>query len=232
MSTSMCYIGYLTNDNDCHSTVFTNKTNLFNLEDFTSDDLLLLEYRVPNFKKESKGSICGHHKCKFLNYYESMQRKCCEPLQKHGAKSGNLRKVSLQMSNDFQKISNVIIIPGQKLCPTYYEEVRKQIKSLTEETEATRMIEVISDEVSERKTRSNIARTVESEVFASVSNIELSEESDTPKSNSTPGSVYLTESQEIENKCKGLKRILDVFDLPLPKRQKISEDQLKKKLLQ
>lgn len=73
MSDSQCYIGSLIDD-ECHLKSLSKKTCLHNLKDLPSDNLILLEYRVQTFTKESQGFICDHHKVKYLDYYSSLQR--------------------------------------------------------------------------------------------------------------------------------------------------------------
>lgn len=49
-----------------------------------------------------------------------------------------------------------------------------------------------------------------------------------PSIESSSGSVVYTESQEKKKKQKKLKRMLEFFDLLPPKRQKLTEDRVKK----
>ena len=61
---NVCDVGFITNS-ECHISTFTNDISLYQLDTLASEEIALLKYRIENFHSISKGTICGHHKCKF-----------------------------------------------------------------------------------------------------------------------------------------------------------------------
>lgn len=80
-----CAVRLLT-DSECHKQTFSNSQFFYYLKDLKSEDILFIKYLLSHYQFDDKileKKICNFHKLQFVDYYCSLQCKCCDPFQKH-----------------------------------------------------------------------------------------------------------------------------------------------------
>ena len=79
----------------------------------TKDEKELLLLRTGHSVTE----VCSHHRAAYIQYYSWKQKKCCDPLGHHPNKAmtRSLRVITAAMI-DTWNITNLKLVPGQKLC--------------------------------------------------------------------------------------------------------------------
>lgn len=71
---------------ECHKNTWCKRSGLLNISSFDKTTLDLLECRTGLFSIET-GTICFHHEKEYLSRYESLQKYCCDPFNKHTQKN-------------------------------------------------------------------------------------------------------------------------------------------------
>lgn len=66
---------------ECHLKTFSHKQLLHKLDKLEEENVTLLKFRL-NIQFPPNGSICEHHKLKYLDYFTLLQKKCCDPFKK------------------------------------------------------------------------------------------------------------------------------------------------------
>jgi len=101
----------------CHSLFYCKKFGLKSICDLSADEKLLLTRRL-GINLMDNDKICFHHEAMYLEKYETMQNKCCNPFgtYRHFVKTG-LLKVDLEMADKLNRLAKVNAKPGQKICP-------------------------------------------------------------------------------------------------------------------
>ena len=91
-----CSIGQGTGE-ECHLLSYKKKAGFRNMDEMTGNEKELLSIRSDvsiNFLR----SVCLHHFETYLVIYESLQRRCCDPFNKHAAKNAEERKKRRKLS--------------------------------------------------------------------------------------------------------------------------------------
>lgn len=114
----ICTVGTLLNSS-CENTSLTKNRDIYVISDeLSKEDVELLSWRTNNQYCE-KDTICSHHLCYFLKYFQKNQKACCDPFQRHSVpltKKNNLRVITLQKAKDVKENKNIILVPGKLLC--------------------------------------------------------------------------------------------------------------------
>lgn len=110
-----CAIGKKLSSKCHHGAFYLKNTGLDSMHTLPDDQRLLITLRS-EVKLTDDDQICLHHKAKYLDMYEMVQKVCCNPFEKknHVVKSG-LSKVDLAMSENFRKVAKRNVKPGQKI---------------------------------------------------------------------------------------------------------------------
>lgn len=67
--------------------------------------------------KYPNGSICHHHKNKYLEYFSRNFTKCCDPYKRHlKTVKEKLTIIDLRLVGNCLKNNSINLIPGDKLC--------------------------------------------------------------------------------------------------------------------
>lgn len=114
MESTACDVGKITST-ECHKTSYIKNKGIVNVSsDLSEEDKILLKLRTG--ATEELHTICFHHRSVYLKKFESLQRKCCDPLRKHKKPVRNtLRVVNLHQHNDLL-LKGLKVKPGEKLC--------------------------------------------------------------------------------------------------------------------
>lgn len=114
----ICTVGNLL-DSSCKNFTLTREKNVYIIfETLTKQDLELLTWRTNGHYIEND-TICSHHLCYFLKYFEKNQKVCCDPLHKHAVhlpKKSDLRVITLQKAKDAKINQDITLVPGKLLC--------------------------------------------------------------------------------------------------------------------
>lgn len=84
---SSCSVGlHLSDEQSCHSHTYSRKTGLKNFSEISEKDRTLLMLRC-NFAESEQivasSTICLHHECVWILYYDRLQKFCCNPYNIH-----------------------------------------------------------------------------------------------------------------------------------------------------
>ena len=113
-----CSVGELFSSS-CESTAYTkNREVVLVSENLSSEQQELLKWRT-NLELGELSTICSHHICLFITYFESNQKACCDPFKRHSVSitnKKNLRKISLEKAKSVKESKNLHLIPGKLLC--------------------------------------------------------------------------------------------------------------------
>lgn len=190
-----CNIGLVT-DSECHKTTFSNTQCFHYFKDLKEEDILLLKYRLSNYQLSDqmiKEKICDFHKLKFLDYYTSVKRKCCDPFNRHKKSiTAHLRIISLETCQQFQNVlsdKSISLIPGEKICKVCDETLQKMYQAYLESV----------PQIDPQNNTGEVQEFLSSQEFSSYSGNSFD-------------SVYKTKSQEI-NAIKNLLNILEIDPL-------------------
>lgn len=116
-----CCVGVLL-DTECHEKAYlSQKQDILSVHSLTNEERDLLNIRVAADKGVEclLENVCIFHKYYYIDRYPSLQKKCCDPFQKHkkAIKNASLRQITLDYYfNVKSKITDLKIIPGKKLC--------------------------------------------------------------------------------------------------------------------
>ncbi len=138
LSVQSCLVGKLTKT-ECHKKTFSNLEQMYNIEDLSNDEKLLLKYRVDELRDTTMGSICHHHLKSCTTYYSLNKKYCCDPLKIHKMKiQSSLRIIDLNTAQDSLKYILLKLIPGDKYCKTcqqkissYIEKAKREVRSIS-----------------------------------------------------------------------------------------------------
>ena len=149
-----CYIGKCLDD-CCKYDSHTKSEEIYDFQELSEEDQLLLECRVPNI---SVKNICSYHKSRYLKYYSSYQTSCCDPYNKHEKKrTNNLKSITLQLHLDYKQVTKQNIVPGKKVCGTCYNELLIITKPVRDERDATHSVSLITLKPSESESDTPIS---------------------------------------------------------------------------
>lgn len=110
-----CNIGLLAKT-ECHLSSYTQKKCIHKLESVPEEDTSLLKFRIDDYHRVSKGTICEHHKKLYLDYFSSFKYKCCDPFKKHKKNiNTNLRILKLEICKSALEILLLKLAPGDKV---------------------------------------------------------------------------------------------------------------------
>lgn len=221
MDNCRCYIGFIKQE-ECHKSVYKDKPGLCCLDSLSGIDLKTLELRLEHSLLDRSLFICNYHYSFYLRYYSNRQDKCCNPFNQHETiRKRSLIQLSLNMVEEFSKFSssNIVLIPGQKLCP----ECWKIVSSVIIPAKKTELESAVPMETTAQPMEA-VAQPLESN--SPLINYE-SEPMETEASTSTQtGSVYLTMSQEQKERDQQLQKILGILGVSLPDINKCSVQRL------
>lgn len=135
-----CAVGTIT-EKECHLDTYSNKKLFYKFEDLTSDEKVLLSFRINNLPtRKPEKFICQHHKCEYLDYFDRRFKKCCDPFKKHTKTSTlNLRSIDIPMAADSVKYLGKSLVPGDKLCRYCFTEVNNNIKSVLDDQQSSQV---------------------------------------------------------------------------------------------
>lgn len=138
VSKEQCVVGLITNSS-CHSQHFTNKKENLLVLNLSDEKQEIIGWRLAQNLPPSS-NICLHHFLFYTEYYESFQKKCCDPNKVHTKIiKASLRPISLQFAKEVKNKRGITLIPGQKIC----DNCRKKIVSHFDENE-----QISEDEIS------------------------------------------------------------------------------------
>ena len=193
---------------------FSTNDALFSLDELHFSDLYLLQCRIDGFNKISTGVICNHHRKKYLDYYSTYQDKCCDPLNRHKKSiKKDLRIISIEKSNIFYSFFKKKLIPGNKLRKTCENSINSNLSGSSSHVEVENETLHVEDNLDQNKI--NQSESQQSNISSKISY------SNTDSS----GSIYKTSSHELES----LINLCEELNVPPLKKQKLSEDRLKKR---
>ena len=113
----------------CHRTFYTTKQGFISVDELPQAEKVLLMHRIgiqPDMGV-NPSSICYHHKIVFLDYFETLERTCCDPWNVHKKSCRkSLRSIDMDMAIFLSSQSNKKIKAGQKLCPSCRKQVLSQ----------------------------------------------------------------------------------------------------------
>src|SRR5882757_950974 len=112
-------VGQALNDLDqCHKTTYCRNSRFMLLSELSSTDYHLLQRRIRfNIELGQTSNICTHHKKVFLDRYEDLQKKCCDPFSDHKKTiRGKLIAINIETADALSTATNMEILPGWKLC--------------------------------------------------------------------------------------------------------------------
>lgn len=112
----------------CNKLGVSLSDEIISVLNLSATDLELLKRRLRNLITDETiydaGSICKVHKDKYLKWYHLRQRTCCDPFNKHPNKirAKSLKSISLNLS-----MTNLVLIPGKKLCVSCYSSLHSPV---------------------------------------------------------------------------------------------------------
>lgn len=129
MTAKECSIGAHTKE-QCNLHSYSDEKKTWTTSDFTQEQLNNLQLRLENFFIKEDTFICHHHKLKYLDYYTTLSfSKCCDPFSKHKKTiKTDLREISLDTCVQFNKISEIKLTPGEKVCSNCRQQVSANIE--------------------------------------------------------------------------------------------------------
>lgn len=210
----MCAIGKFLN-NTC-----SEIDNPVYLSQFDSETLNNLNLRLnSSFCGSVSEYICNRHKHKFIDSYTAERKKCCDPNEIHkNAVRGDLRIITLNLSNEYYKEAKKRLIPGNKLCKRCEQKIKECLAETNEKKDT-------------RNDSQRPVRIVPASVDASASLVKGMSNLESYPSNSSQGSEgseFLTCSQgrtTLKNVCQELRMPdLDLSRVSLPRREKLAVD--------
>lgn len=117
------------NKSSCHSTSYCKEPGITFLSDMSPEDRVMLMHRIgiePDMGV-NPSTICHHHKMTLLDYFETLERTCCDPLDIHKKPiKASLRPIEMDMALHLRTLSHKSIKAGQKLCPTCRKKFHPQ----------------------------------------------------------------------------------------------------------
>jgi hypothetical protein len=122
-SLTPCDVSRYVGDNvsTCHSTSYCPKQGFISVDELSPDEKVMLLHRIdiqPDMGVYPS-NICYHHKMTFLDYFESLERTCCDPLDIHKKSiRKSLRSIDMNMALFLSSQGHKKIKAGQKLCPS------------------------------------------------------------------------------------------------------------------
>ena len=175
-----CYIGTEKRE-CCHKTSLTKNMGLKDIHDLDDADRKLLLLRAGC--RFTEGNICHHHLQLYLVRYESFQRVCSDPLQKHKKPvKAALRTISMSLREKCATVPLELIL-GQKICRNCRKAISELLKcgendDLSDDSTVDDDISALHQSFSEEGNRSDL-----SECFSSLgmSPIKVHSQPDTTK---------------------------------------------------
>ncbi|KAJ8675922.1 hypothetical protein QAD02_011708 [Eretmocerus hayati] len=182
----------------CKEDFFTKSRQTYKLSDSSGDDFKLLQWRVPSVLITRDDKIRAHHRSIFLDQFSSRHAHCCNPL---GKKEECTKKKGSRVIS-LEVSEDYLLATGFKLIPDqkFCPTCRGEVQALI----------LKKSSVNPKSQESNDNLTLSSTGTAS------------------SGSVFMTDSQEYGNQTRILKRMLDGFEIPIPKRHSQSNKQFGK----
>jgi hypothetical protein len=108
---------YMYIKSDCHSTTYTKKKDILSVSRLSDRQKELLLWRIQGLTLTSDSTICFHNYFYYTPYFENFFKKCCDPSKRHNkVVRSDLRCISLYYAKEAKKKTNIILVPGQKLC--------------------------------------------------------------------------------------------------------------------
>ena len=83
---------------------------------------------------EGSPTIYQRHKEKFTLNYCSDKQKCCDPYKKH--KKASLKTITLGLAKRTNGL-NILLVPGQKICPGCHVAIFKDLEMIAYETSSS-----------------------------------------------------------------------------------------------
>lgn len=121
MDDHKCFVGW-SNNTKCGDDI-TKNDRIWNFDELSSEEQLLLELRIPNINFKN---ICSYHRLYYLNNYSLKQNICLDPFKKHKSSiKNNLREISVDIYYKFKQATGKIITPGKKLCLNCLKEINR-----------------------------------------------------------------------------------------------------------
>ncbi|KAG1656070.1 ARL14 effector protein [Nymphon striatum] len=109
------------NVSSCHSSSYSSEQGFISVDELSSNEKVLLMHRIgiQSAVGVNPSNICYHHKMTLLDYFDKLERTCCDPLNVHKKSSRkSLRSINMDMALYLSRQGNKKIKAGQKLCPS------------------------------------------------------------------------------------------------------------------
>ncbi|KAG1709139.1 Chondroitin sulfate synthase 1 [Nymphon striatum] len=109
------------NVSSCHSSSYSSEQGFISVDELSSNEKVLLMHRIgiQSAVGVNPSNICYHHKMTLLDYFDKLERTCCDPLNVHKISSRkSLRSINMDMALYLSRQGNKKIKAGQKLCPS------------------------------------------------------------------------------------------------------------------
>lgn len=215
MSTIDCLVGRIDNTRKCGAHICF-KESIYDLKDLSEDDLKNLRFRVPNFPINPNGFICAIHRKYFLVDFSLKQSNCCNPFNQHLQIRKGSKALTIDNCEELYQAFSIIAPSGGKLCISCRVHMTEQLDDW-------------KTKQNNQQSPLNIVEQSESQVSSASASGVLTDETHSSNPSGSGGSLgFITESQDKKLKEESLKRILDDFELPMPKRSKLSGDRRQK----
>ncbi|KAG1662397.1 Ribosome biogenesis protein NOP53 [Nymphon striatum] len=107
------------NVSSCHSSSYSSEQGFISVDELSSNEKVLLMHRIgiQSAVGVNPSNICYHHKMTLLDYFDKLERTCCDPLNVHKKSSRKSpRSINMDMALYLSRQGNKKIKPGQKLC--------------------------------------------------------------------------------------------------------------------
>lgn len=116
MALSKCSIGSLRNE-ACHLKTFTKQESFLEYNNLKATDKVILQRRLQIIDMQRVQNLCAHHAHKYLTYFSTLKKACCNPFGKHkkSVTSTTLREIDLETCEEIGKLG-ISLIPGEKVC--------------------------------------------------------------------------------------------------------------------
>ena len=101
----------------CHSTSYSKKQGMMSVDELNANEKALLMHRIGT--QDVIVNICFHHKVTFLDYFEKLEKACCDPWNCHKISCRkSLRTIDMDLAIYLTNQVHKTIKAGQKLCPS------------------------------------------------------------------------------------------------------------------